>query len=131
MLTAEQIMSTEIVTIHPESTIRDAIELLVARRISGFPVVDSEGHLVGILTEFALLALAYDHEIANQTVAEHMTSEVLTVDASSPVNKIADQFIVHRVHRLPVVQEGKLAGLVSRRDVLEALYQATAPVGAL
>ena len=131
MLTAEQIMTADIVTIHPEATIRDAIELLISRGISGLPVVDSEGHLVGILTEFALLALAYDHEIANQTVAEHMTSEVLTVDVATPVNKIADQFIVHRVQRLPVIREGRLAGLVSRRDVLESLYQATAPVGAI
>ncbi len=130
MLTAEQIMTSDTVTIGPEATIRDAIELLIARRISGLPVVDANDQLVGILTEFALLALAYDHEIANQTVAEHMTHEVLTVDVSSQVNKIADQFIVHRVQRLPVVRDGKLAGLVSRRDVLEALYHATAPVGA-
>ena len=131
MLTAEQIMTTDTVTIGPEATIRDAIELLISRRISGLPVVNSQGQLVGILTEFALLALAYDREIANQTVAEHMTHDVLTADVSSPVNKIADQFIIHRVQRLPVVREGRLAGLVSRRDVLEALFHATAPVGAV
>lgn len=131
MLTAAEIMTDRVVTIGPDATIRDAIELLIARGISGLPVVDHDGQLVGILTEFALLALAYDSDIADQSVAEHMTRDVLTVETTSPVNKVADLCIVHRVRRLPVVEKGRLAGLVSRRDVIEALYHASAPVGAI
>lgn len=131
MLTAAEIMTDRVVTIGPDATIRDAIELLIARGISGLPVVDRDGQLVGILTEFALLALAYDSDIADQSVAEHMTRDVLTVETTSPVNKVADLCIVHRVRRLPVVEKGRLAGLVSRRDVIEALYHASAPVGAI
>lgn len=130
MRTVNDIMTREIVTIGAEASIGDAIELLLARRISGLPVVDQTGKLVGILTEFALLALAYDHEITDQAVGDHMTHEVLTVDANDPANKVADLCIVHRVRRLPVLENGKLVGLVSRRDVLESLYQATPPVAA-
>ena len=129
MLTIDKIMTPNPVTIGPEATIGEAIELLLARRISGLPVIDSDGKLAGILTEFALLALAYDQEITGQTVQEHMTREVLTVDAEDPVNKVADLCIVHRVRRLPVVQDGRLVGLVARRDVLEALFNTPAPVG--
>lgn len=130
MLQVHDIMTREIVTISPEDSIRDAIELLLARRISGLPVTNSEGRLVGILTEFALMALAYDHNVADHTVADHMTHDVLTVEASDKVNKVADLCIVHRVRRLPVLEEGRLVGLVSRRDVLESIYRAAPPVAA-
>ena len=110
MLRAEEVMTTKVVTIHPEATIREAIELLINLRISGLPVVDKQNHLVGILTEFALLALAYDEDIANQTVEQHMTKEVLTVETDTVVNKIADMCIVHRVRRLPVLGRRQTCG---------------------
>lgn len=130
MLTVQQIMTTQVVTITPEASIHDAISLLVARRVSGLPVVDDNGMLIGILTEFALLALAYDKSITNDTVEMHMTRDLLTVDSEDTVNKIADMCIVHRIHRLPVLNSGRLVGLVSRGDVLRALFEAEAPVGA-
>lgn len=130
MLSAEQIMTTNVVTITPDGTIKDAIELMVSRRVSGLPVVDEQGALIGILTEFALLGLAYDGEIMNDSVESHMTRETMTVEAKDCVNKIADLCIIHRIHRLPVLENGRLVGLVSRGDILKALYEAKAPVGA-
>lgn len=130
MIQVNDIMTREVVTISPEASIRDAIELLLARRISGLPVTDSNGRLVGILTEFALMALAYDQDVADHTVGDHMTNDVLTVDSSDNVNKVADLCIVHRVRRLPVLEEGRLVGLVSRREVLESIYRAAPPVAA-
>ncbi len=128
MLTADQIMTPGAITIRPEATLQDAIHLVIENRVSGLPVVDDQGTLVGIITEFALLALAYDQELEHQTVAQHMTREVLTVDCADPVNRVADLFIVHRVRRLPVLSNGRLVGLVSRGDVLRALDQEHAPV---
>ncbi len=126
MLTAEDIMKEELVTIRPESSIKEAIELLIQQAISGLPVVDSQGHLVGVITEFAMLAMVYDHEVRNQTVGQHMTREVITVNVDDPISRIADLCIVHRVRRLPVMRDGKLVGLIARRDVLTALYQDSA-----
>jgi len=128
MLNADQIMSDNVVTIHSEASIHDAIELLLGRRISGLPVVDAEGALVGMITEYALLAMAYDRSIGCESVAKHMTTDLISVEADTPVNRVADQFILHRVRRLPVVKNGQLVGLVSRVDVLRALYEAEAPV---
>lgn len=128
MLPVHEIMTRDMVTISPDAPISDAIELLLARRVSGLPVVDSSGKLVGILTEFALLALAYDANVAEHKVSDHMTCDVLTVDTNDTVNKVADLCIVHRVRRLPVLEKGQLVGLVSRRDVLDSLYKSTAPV---
>jgi len=128
MLTARAIMTEDIVTIHPEARIKDAIELLLKQGISGLPVCDEEGHLVGVITEYALLAIAYDHKIQCDTVAQHMTTDVLSIDIDDPINKAADLCIVHRVRRVPVLHKGHLVGLIARRDVLKALFETEAPV---
>ena len=123
MLTAESIMTTDLVTITPEMSIKEAIELLIQKEISGLPVTDQQGRLVGVITEFAMLAMVYDREVQNQTVGQHMTREVFTVESTDPISRIADLCIVHRVRRLPVMRDGKLIGLIARRDVLKALYE--------
>jgi len=128
MLTARAIMTEDIVTITPEASIKEAIELILMQQISGLPVCDNEGHLVGVITEYALLAIAYDQRIQHDTVAKHMTTDVLCIDIDDPINKAADLCVAHRVRRVPVLSNGHLAGLISRRDVLKALFEAEAPV---
>lgn len=128
MITAEQIMSSRVITIHPHATLQEAIHLVLEHRVSGLPVVDDDQRLIGIITEFALLALAYDQELRQQAVEQHMTRDVLTVNAADGVNQLADLFIVHRVRRVPVLSDGRLVGLVSRRDVLATLEGQQAPV---
>jgi len=128
MLTARAIMTEDVVTIGPEASIQEAIELLLLQHISGLPVTDEEGQLIGIVTEFALLAIAYDDKIRGETVAQHMTTELLTVGPNDSINKVADLCLAHRVRRVPVAENGRLLGLISRRDVLKALHEAQAPV---
>ena len=123
---ARDIMTEGVVSIRPGCSIEEAIELLLMQRISGLPVVDERERMVGILTEYALLALAYDPSIVGDKVSQHMTTDVLTVDANDPVRKVADLCIVHRVRRVPVLENGRLVGLISRRDVLKAVYQPAA-----
>jgi CBS domain-containing protein len=121
MLTAGDIMTDALVTIRPNAPIEDAIEILLTREISGLPVIDEDGCLVGLITEFALLAMVYDHQVKSHTVDQHMTRELITVDADDPISRVADLCIVHRVRRLPVMKNGRLVGLIARRDVLRAL----------
>jgi len=128
MLTARAIMTDDVVTIDPKSSIQEAIELLLKQRVSGLPVTDADGRLIGIVTEFALLAIAYDNRVREDSIAQHMTTEVLTVDASDPINKVVDLCLMHRVRRVPVLENGRLVGLISRRDVLKAMYEAQAPI---
>lgn len=124
MLTARDIMTENVVTIQPTYSVRDAIDVLIREQISGLPVVNERDRLVGIVTEFALLGVAYDDAISRDEVSRHMTTDVLTVDVDDPVRKIADLFIVHRVRRVPVMDGGRIVGLISRRDVLTALHTA-------
>lgn len=116
-------MTTDVVTVRPNASIDQAIEILLNQRISGLPVTDDDGRLVGVITEFALLAVAYDRRVKNHTVSQHMTREVITVDINDPVSRIADLCIVHRVRRVPVMQDGRLIGVIARRDVLRALVE--------
>ncbi len=127
MLTAGKIMTEDVVTIGPNSLISEAIELLLIQQISGMPVTDNDGQLIGIVTEFAMLAIAYDDTICQDKVSQHMTTEVLAIDVDDPVRKVADICIAHRVRRLPVVKNGRLVGLIARRDVLKAMYEAKMP----
>lgn len=128
MLTARSIMTENLVTIRPEASIQEAIETLIKQGISGLPVVDAGGKLIGIVTEFALLAIAYDHKVREDTIAQHMTTDLFTVGPNDPINKVADLCLIHRVRRVPVAENGQLLGLISRRDVLKALYEAQTPV---
>ena len=121
MLTANDIMTDDLTTIRPEAPIEDAIDLLLNRQISGLPVTDDDGHLVGVITEFALLAMVYDQQVKNHTVEQHMTRELITVNYDDPISRVADLCIVHRVRRLPVMKHGRLVGIIARRDVLKAL----------
>jgi CBS domain-containing protein len=129
MLTAGDIMTDSLVTIRPEASIEEAIELLLKHGISGLPVTDPEGHLVGVITEFALLAVVYDQRVKDHTVGEHMTRNVITVDAEDPMRRAADLCIVNRVRRLPVMRNGRLVGLIARRDVLHALHESSISAG--
>ena len=119
-------MTTDLVTVRPDASIEEAIETLLNQRISGLPVIDDDGRLVGVITEFALLAIAYDKRVKNHTVSQHMTREVITVDINDPISRIADLCIVHRVRRVPVMKDGRLIGVIARRDVLRALVESPA-----
>jgi CBS domain-containing protein len=126
MLTAGAIMTPHLVTVRPDASIEEAIELLLRDQISGLPVIDDDDNLVGIITEFALLAVAYDRRVKNHTVSQHMTRELITVEVDDPISRVADLCIVHRVRRVPVMSDGRLVGLIARRDVLRALVESPA-----
>ncbi len=128
MLTAQDIMRTDIVTIGPDRTLREAVQVLLEHRISGLPVVDEQGHLLGIISEFALLAIAYDPPSRNMPVSDHMTRHIISVTPDTPITKMADTFILHRIRRLPVVENERLLGVVSRRELLDSTLNAVEPV---
>lgn len=131
MLTAQDIMTEDVVTIGPNAVFQEAMDILLEKQISGLPVVDAQGKLVGIVTEFALLAIAYDENIRQEKILKHMSTELITVSPEDSIRKVADLCIIHRVRRIPVVQDGHLLGLIARRDVLEGMYHPQKEVSAV
>lgn len=120
MIHCEDIMTREVVAVSPTSTLDEAVELMLDNRVSGLPVVDDSQRLVGIISEFALLVLTYDKKAGKDTVAEHMTRAVISVDISVLLSDVADIFILNRFRRVPVTCDGKLVGIISRRDLMRA-----------
>ena len=124
--TAREIMVRSLVTLSPEMTAVAAAERLLEREISGAPVVDPDGRLLGLLSEFdclqAVASAEYemDSHDAVETVAELMTRECHTVSPDIDLFGLAHEFVRLRVRRFPVVEEGRLLGQVSRRDALRA-----------
>ena len=117
--TAKDIMTTKVVTVKPSTSIEDAARLLVRRKISGVPVVDEKDKtkVVGILTEADLLAAP----AGAKTVADVMKKRVASVSPDTSVDEIAEILVKKKIKRVPVIDAGKLVGIVSRIDVLKAI----------
>lgn len=117
-------MTIDLVTFKADMDLFRAIDTLLVNRISGAPVVDDEGHLLGLLSESdclrGILSGSY-HEEAGGTVSSVMTVVVETIDADADIIKAAEHFIHKGRRRLPVMDEGLLVGQISRRDVLRAV----------
>ena len=123
--TAADIMTRGLVTLSPEGGIYQAIEVLLKQRISGAPVVDPTGRLVGILSEKdclrVLVGAALDG-LPDGRVCDFMTETVETIGPDASLYDIAHRFITRSYRRLPVVDEdGRIIGQVSRRDALAAI----------
>lgn len=115
------IMTRNVVTLSPDDSAEDAIETLVQQRISGAPVVDAEGRLLGVLTEYHLLKIASFPALTQQTVGELMTKAVWVIAEDADLTAAAELLAKHRIRRLPVVDQGRVVGVVSRRDIIQHL----------
>ena len=124
--TASEIMVRKLVTLRPDMPVSEATLLLLKYKISGAPVVDPDGKLLGLLSEFdclrALTSSEYNLDAHNDLVAvsDLMTESIHTIAPELDLFAIAHEFVTLRLRRLPVVARGELLGQVSRRDVLQA-----------
>jgi CBS domain-containing protein len=117
-------MSRPAVTVGPDMDILEAMKILLERRVSGVPVVDRLGNLVGMLSEKDCLSVALDsgyHGLGGGPVGEYMHSEVESVDVDASIFDVASRFLRQAYRRYPVLKENRLVGVISRRDVLKAV----------
>jgi CBS domain-containing protein len=122
-------MTTDVTTVTPDTAIMRLVSLIVERGIQGAVVTDEDGKLAGIITERDCIVVAthagYFDELGG-TVAEYMTADVETVAESDGLMQVAKRMSDSRHRVFPVVEGGKLVGLLSRRDVLRALAGSSA-----
>jgi CBS domain-containing protein len=155
MLQARDIMTKEVITVSPETRVSDLAQTLAGKKLGGVPVVDAEGGLVGIVTQSDLVARVQELElppalnildfhlylqipshlfhkvekILGTTVADIMSPKPLTVSPDTPVPRIAALMDQQKIHTLPVLEGGKIVGIVGKIDLIRALALKEAEAG--
>lgn len=124
MTAVSDYMVRDVIAFRPDQDVHKAMKLFVKHGISGAPVVDADGRLVGMLTDKDCLRVAFSasyHGEWGGKVADFMATEVETVDAETDIVEAAQLFLERPYHRFPVMEHGRLVGLISRHDILGAL----------
>ena len=148
MKTAQDIMTREVITVSKSTSVKDLARILVANNISGVPVIDENGVLVGIVTESDLIfqnkklqippvitildSFLFLHtpekmekemmKIAGASVSDIYTSEVITISPGTPLDEIATMMTDKKIHTLPVVTGNrKMVGIVGKKDLLRTI----------
>ena len=142
-MNALDVMVTDVIAVRPQDTVRDAAAVLLERRVSAAPVVDDDGRLVGIVSEGDLMrrveigtdrrrswwlefltapeTRAQEYVKAHaRKVADVMTKNVVTATEDMPLREIATLLEKNGIKRVPVLRGGKVVGIVSRRNILQA-----------
>jgi CBS domain-containing protein len=149
---ARELMSTPVVTIHPEASLKELAEVMVAHRVSGVPVVDRAGTLLGVVSEsdmmakiegaiaaqtgaglprlFTVIAKALDasSKTTARTVADLMTTRVVSAGPDATVQELVHLMIAYDINRIPIVEAGRLLGIVTRADVLRTFARPDAAI---
>ncbi len=147
MLTVKDIMTKEVISVSPDTEITRAAKILLEKRINGMPVVDDQNRLVGIICQSDLIAQQkrfpvpnlftfldgyisltsikhLEHEIqkfAAITVAQAMSPKPVTVHPDTTIEEVASLMVDKYYHTLPVIEDGKLVGIVGKEDILRTL----------
>ena len=120
MFKAKDIMSRELLTVTKGTPIFDAIKILVDHGVTGLPVVDSVGYLQGIVTEKDLLQFLYNPTFSHSVVSEVMTHPVVSFKEDDNLLYVCECLIKNNFRRVPILSsEGKLSGIISRRDSIK------------
>lgn len=139
------VMKSPVVTVSEFATYEEAAKILCSNKISGAPVVDGQGNLVGLISEKDLFRVLfpfeksfYDNpeayldfekreskieEIRKDVITPYISRKVITIDPNMPIMKAGGLMLAKGVHRLPVVENGKLAGIVSRKDIFGRIFK--------
>jgi len=146
MVKAKDVMTEEVITVQQNTTIEEVARLLIQHKISGCPVVNDEGTLKGIVTENDLISKnkrlhiptivrlfdafiplgtsKLETEIKRMTastVGEICTRNVITVEEETPIEDIATIMTEKKIHLLPVVKQGKLIGIIGKKDLIKGI----------
>ncbi len=121
---ASEIMNRPVVAAAKTTTARDVAIQMLMGGYSGMPITGRDGKVLGIITELDLIrALRANKPLDTTTAEEIMTREVITVDVGASVEEVMEILDTHRIVRVPVTEDGRLVGVISRPDILRAYIE--------
>ena len=118
MVSAKDVMSPDVMTIREGTKTKDIIRLLVEHRITGLPVVSEDNRIIGMVTEKDILRMLYERQANVKSAADLMTSNISSFDENDNLMEVFKALVENNYRRVPVVSEGKLAGIISRADII-------------
>ena len=118
-------MTTNLITFKPDQSVEDVIDSLIKNRISGGPVVNNNNELIGIISEGDCIkqiseSRYYNMPLNNNSVEKHMITNVETIDGNMNIFDAANKFLDSKRRRFPILEDGKLVGQISQKDILKA-----------
>ncbi len=121
-------MTKKLITFKPDQSVSDVMQTLIKNKISGAPVVNEKNELLGIISEGDCIkqiseSRYYNMPMDNDTVDKHMVKNVETIDGNLNIFDAAKQFLESRRRRFPIVENGKLVGQISQKDILIAALE--------
>ena len=124
-LTVRDYMTRDLITFTPDQTIESVMQALINNRISGGPVVNDKNELIGIISEGDCIkqiseSRYYNMPMQDKTIEKHMAMDVETIDGNMNIFDAANKFLEAKRRRFPIVENGKLVGQISQKDVLKA-----------
>ena len=120
---AADIMTTNVITVKKDMVLTEVISLLLRWHISALPVVDDEDKLIGIVSEIDLVNLTFDGNAADTTVEEIMVTDIVSFSPNTQLADLVQIFSKRHLRRVPIVEEGKVVGIISRRDILREMLR--------
>lgn len=119
MVQAKDIMNANVLVIDPDDLVDEVMTRMINSGISGLPVVDLSGQLVGVITEYDLLDLVWDPDTGKNKVYHYMTRDVRTVDEGEELDVVVGMFRMFSIRRLLVMRGDQVVGVISRRDLIQ------------
>jgi len=124
MLRAKDVMSRDVISVKEETSMLEAIKVLVENHISGLPVVKDDMTLTGLLSEKDAIVLFYESDEAeSKNVSDYMTSPAVCFEESEALLNVCDFLVKNIFRRVPITSNGKLVGIIAIRDVLTSILQ--------
>jgi CBS-domain-containing membrane protein len=120
---AADIMTTNVITAKKDMVLTDVIALLLRWHISAMPVVDDEDRIVGIVSEIDLVNLTFDGNARDTTVEEIMVTDIVSFSPDTQLADLVHSFSKRHLRRVPIIDKGKVVGIVSRRDILREMLR--------
>lgn len=160
-MNVKKVMTKDVIALSPDDTVKDAVKKFASNRISGSPVLDAEGNILGILSEkdilhaletkckrlemvypsLSLVSVSFvEHfddkevvdaftEIANTLVSDLMKKEAITIDHEKSISQAIDLMNNKEINRIPVIDDGRIIGIITRRDIIKGLAETSVQPG--